>query len=327
LFYLNSLERQSADLNQNNSLQMMIRLTAISFILLTLSFNSYAQDEAETTDEATSNWTRTGVIGLNFSQTYLDNWQGGGQSSFNGTALFNYTFNYKKDKVTWDNSIDAAYGLTRLGEAGVFQKTDDRFEFNSKLGRTTPVINTSWAAMFTFRTQWDAGYDFGQTPSPLISDPFSPAYIIAGIGIDYKPSDAFSAYVSPVTNKTTIVDNVRLSAAGAFGVEPGETIRAEIGGFVKFQYQKELVKNVKLTSKLDLFSNYLNNPQNIDVNWETLIAMKINDFLSASITTHLIYDDDIRFDVDRNDDGIVDGAGPRTQFKEVFALGVQYQIK
>ena len=264
---------------------------------------------------------------MNFSQTYLDNWQGGGQTSINGTVLFNYVFNYKKNKITWDNTIDGAYGLTRLGEAGVFQKTDDRIEINSKLGRTTPIINTFWAAMFTFKTQWDAGYDYSQTPSPLISDPFAPAYIITGIGIDYKPSDAFSAYISPVTNKTTIVDNERLSALGAFGVEPGEMIRYEIGGFVKFQYSKEVLKNVKLTSKLDLFSNYLNNPQNIDVNWETLIAMKINDFLTASITTHLIYDDDIMFDVDRDDDGIVDGMGPRTQFKEVFALGIQYQFK
>jgi len=246
--------------------------------------------------------------------------------------------NYKKDKWTWDNSFDGAYGLTSIGDNAIFQKTDDRIEINSKLGRTTPVVNTFWAAMFTFRTQWDAGYDYASTPSPLISDPFAPAYILLGLGIDYKPSDGFSAYISPVTSKTTIVDNQRLADAGAFGVEgatydalgvktaDGEQIRYEVGGFVKVQYSKEVMKNVKLSTRADFFSSYLNNPQNIDVNWETLIAMKINSFLSASITTNLIYDDDIKVEVDRNDDGIIDGKGPRTQFKEVFSLGIQYQF-
>lgn len=284
-------------------------------------------------------WKKGAVLGLNFSQTYLDNWQGGGQSAINGTALVNMFANYTKGKWQWDNTLDGAYGLTRIGEEGVFQKTDDRIEINSKLGRSTKIENTFWTAMFNFKTQWDAGYDYGNATPILISDPFSPAYIITGLGIDYKPSENFTVYISPVTNKTTIVDNQRLADAGAFGVEAatfdpvtgmktadGATIRYEVGGFIKLQYKRDLFENVKFSTKADFFSNYLENPQNIDINWETLIAMKINDFLSASITTHLIYDDDIMFDVDRNDDGIADGKGPRTQFKEVLSLGVQYQF-
>lgn len=294
-----------------------------------------AQDSAK----VESPWKKGGLLGLNFSQTYLSNWQGGGQNAINGTLLLNAFANYKKDKWTWDNTVDAAYGLTRLGEEGVLQKTDDRIEINSKLGHTTPVLNTYWAAMVNFKTQWDAGYDYGQNPSPLISNPFAPAYVIAGLGIDYKPSKNFSAYISPVTSKTTIVNNQRLANAGSFGVTPavydtdgttiltpGETIRYEVGGFLKMQYTKDVMTNVKLTTKLDLFSNYLNNPQNIDVNWETLIGMKINKFLSASLSTNLIYDDDIKLAYDNNGDGIIDGKGPRVQFKEVFALGLQFQF-
>lgn len=302
--------------------------------ILTISISAFAQDSVKV-EKA---WKRGGIAGLNFSQTYLSNWQGGGQNAINGTALLNYFINYKKEKWTWDNTLDAAYGLTRLGETGNVQKTDDRIEINSKVGRTTPLLNTYWAGMFTFRTQWDAGYDYAQNPSPLISDPFSPAYILAGIGIDYKPGKAFSAYISPVTNKTTIVDNQRLANAGAFGVEAatydangniltlGQTIRYEVGGYLKMQYTKDVMQNVKLTTKIDLFSNYLHNPQNIDVNWETLIAMKINKFLSASLSTHLIYDDDIKMKIDDNNDGVIDHVGPRVQLKEVFALGIQYQF-
>lgn len=294
----------------------------------------FAQDSAK----VESPWKKGGLAGLNFSQTYLSNWQGGGQNAINGTVLVNLFANYKKDKWTWDNTFDGAYGLTRLGEEGVLQKTDDRIEINSKVGRSTPVVNTYWAAMVNFRTQWDAGYDYSQDPSPLISNPFAPAYIVAGLGIDYKPSKDFTVYISPVTSKTTIVNNQRLANAGSFGVTPavydasgavvteGEMIRYEVGGFLKMQYARELMTNVKLSTKLDLFSNYLNNPQNIDVNWETLIGMKINKFLSASLSTNLIYDDDIRLAVDRNDDGKDDGFGPRVQFKEVFALGIQFQF-
>lgn len=327
-----------------------MRSTYVLLALLTLIFSyqlTYAQDPAgdaapaeEAAPAETSPWKKGAVLGLNFAQTYLQNWQGGGQTAISGTALANLYANYAKDRWTWDNTFDAAYGLTRLGDNSVpFQKTDDRVEINSKVGRTWNNEKFSWTSAFTFRTQWDAGFDYSLTPSPLISDPFAPAYTLLGIGLDYKPNADFSIYLSPLTNKTTIVDNQRLADAGAFGVtaatfDPvtglkltdGEIIRYEMGGFLKLQYARDLMKNVRFTTRADFFSNYLNNPLNIDVNWETLIAMKINDFLSASITTHLIYDDDIRFEVDRNDDGIVDGTGPRTQFKEVFSLGIQYQF-
>lgn len=300
----------------------------LSFITLGM-----AQDEpaAEPTAEtsASSPWKSGGMIGSNFSQTYLSNWQGGGNNAINGTVIMGLFANYKKDNWTWDNTLDAAYGQTLIGElsaANKFRKTDDRIEINSKVGRTTPFINTYWAALATFRTQWDAGYDYGNVGSLLISDPFSPAYILLGTGIDYKPSEAFSAYLSPVTAKITIVDNARLSALGAYGVDPGETMRYEVGGYLKLAYSRNIVENVKLTTKADFFANYLKDLGNIDINWETLIAMKINKFLSASLSTHLIYDDDIKIAQDRNNDGTMDGSGPRVQFKEVFSLGLQYQF-
>ena len=153
--------------------------------------------------------------------------------------------------------------------------------------------------MATFRIQWDVGRNYGVSPSPTISDPFAPAYILIGTGIDYKPNEGFSAYLSPMTAKITIVDNQLLSNAGDFGVEPGEHVRYEVGGFLKIQYKKDIMENVNFSTKADFFANYLKNFGNIDVNWETLIAMKINKFLSASLSRHLIYDDDVRIAVER----------------------------
>jgi len=297
--------------------------------MLSMMATAFAQDKAATEAADEGPWKMGGVTGLNFGQTYLSNWQGGGNNAVNGTALLSLYANYAKDKWTWDNTFDAAYGQTLIGkldDGAKFQKTDDRLEINSKLGRKTPLLNTFWAAMATFRTQWDVGRDYGVNPSPIISDPFAPAYILIGTGIDYKPSPAFSAYLSPVTAKITIVDNQRLANAGAFGVDPGENIRYEVGGFLKVQYKKDIMENVNFATKADFFANYLENVGNIDVNWETLIAMKINKWLSASLSTHLIYDDDIKVALDRDDDGVNEGSGARVQFKEVFTLGLQYQF-
>lgn len=276
------------------------------------------------------------MASLTFNQVSLTNWAAGGQSSISGNVFVNLFANYKDDKQTWDNSLDLGYGLIRNNDQP-FVKSDDRIEFNSKYGRN---ITDAWyySGLLNFRTQFAPGYNI-PNDSVLISDFLAPAYILLSLGFDYKPNENFTLMLSPVTSKTTIVNNQKLADAGAFGVEgaefdattgqkiaDGKRIRYEIGSFLKLAYQKEVIENVNFQTKLDLFSNYLNNPGNIDVNWEVIVAMKINKYLTANLNTHLIYDDDIAIGVDRNDDGINDGFGPRTQFKEVFGLGLSYKF-
>ena len=77
-----------------------------------------------------------------------------------------------------------------------------------------------------------------------------------------------------------------------------------------------------MDTKLKLFSNYLKSPGNIDVNWDLMLLMKVNKWLSASVSASLIYDDDIDIPLDKNDDGINDNVGPRVQFKEVIGVGL-----
>jgi hypothetical protein len=165
--------------------------------------------------------------------------------------------------------------------------------------------------------------------------------------MDYQPSDKLSAFISPLTAKLTIVNDQMLADQGAFGVEGaeyagdnpdstklknGENTRIELGGYFRLMYKTDVVKNVSFQTNLDLFSNYAENPQNIDVNWDNIISLKVNDFLTTTITTSLIYDDDIDI-TETNADGIpkVDANGnpivsPRTQFKYVIAVGLQYKF-
>lgn len=279
--------------------------------------------KAETPVDSTKNWAFGGLTTLNFSQVSLNNWAGGGVSSISATGLVNLNANYTKEKASWSNSLDLAYGLIKNQDADPF-KSDDRIEFNSKYGYKASE-HWNYSALMNFRSQFAPGFT---TPgdSIAISNFLAPAYVIGAIGMDYKPSENFSMFISPITSKTTIVNDKTLSDAGAFGVEAGEIIRSEFGAYLNMDYKRNLVENVSFQTKLNLFSNYLNNPQNIDVSWETLIGMKINKFMSASISTHLIYDDDINIAVDDNNDGTIDGFGPRVQFKEVLGIGLSYKF-
>lgn len=309
----------------------------IACLLLAFSVPLMAQDQNGETqaEEPKSNWKKGGNASFTFNQVSLTNWAAGGQSSLSGNIFVNLFANYKDDNQTWDNNLDLGYGLIKQGN-NPFIKSDDRIELNSKYGRN---LTESWyySALFNFRTQFAPGYNI-PNDSVLISDFLAPAYILLSLGLDYKPNENFTLMLSPVTSKTTIVMDQGLADQGAFGVEaaevdamgniitPGSNVRYEIGAFLKMMYQKEVLKNVNFQTKLDLFSNYLNNPENIDVNWEVIVAMKINEYLTANLNTHLIYDDDIDIQVDNNQDGVIDAVGPRTQFKEVFGLGLSFKF-
>ncbi|MFZ6052776.1 DUF3078 domain-containing protein [Halocola ammonii] len=291
---------------------------------------SILQNEADTT--VIGSWRMGGTLGLNLSQTYLSNWAAGGQNAISVTGLVNLFGNYKKNGHEWDNSLDLAYGILTQGDYEQVLKTDDRIEFSSKYGRR---LKEKWflTGMLNFRTQFAPGYEIedGEVNEDVkISDFMAPAYSLTALGIDFKPTDKFSVLMSPTTMKTTIV--LDDSLATNFGVEEGENIRFEIGGYIKIAYTTEVVENVTWQTKLDLFSNYLNNPENIDVNWENLISMKVNDFISVNITTQLIYDDDIilkKNDAVLNENGeVVEAAefGPGLQFKETLAVGFSYKF-
>ena len=180
-----------------------------------------------------------------------------------------------------------------------------------------------------------AGYNY-PNDSVKISGPLAPAYLLGSLGLDYKPNDDFNMYISPVTSKITIVIDQDLANSGAFGVTPadtsggiivskGEKARFELGGYIRMEYRKKLMENITVLTKLDLFSNYLSNPQNIDVGWETLLTLKVNKYISATLSAHLIYDDDIDIAGDSDNDGEIEYI-PRTQFKEVLGIGFSYNF-
>lgn len=280
---------------------------------------SYGQKENEKAD--TIGWTTGGLGTLTFSQVSLYQWAAGGEASVSGAAMLNVFANYKGLNQSWDNTLDLGYGLIKQGD--MTRKSNDRLEFSSKYGRR--VTDTwNYSAVLNFRTQFDNGYKYyGDTAKTIISKLMAPAYLTASLGMDYKPNKHLSIFLSPVTGKFTFVLDDSLAAEGNFGLAPGDKLRAELGGFVKIQYSNQIMENVDFASKLDLFSNYLNNPQNIDVNLEILLSMKINQYLSATLSTIFIYDDDIDLYKTK---GATEAEGPGWQIKEVFGLGFSYKF-
>ncbi len=276
-------------------------------------------------------WKKGGVIGFNLAQTSLTNWAAGGEKSVSINGMFSVFANYKSEKSAWDNSLDLGYGVLNQGESDEFRKTDDKIDFLSKYGRKA-YKNFYYAALFNAKTQMTRGYKYADDGTETkISNIFAPAYFVAALGMDYKPNAYLSVFAAPITGKVTVVNDESLSNAGAFGVDPGDKTKSEFGGYVRIIYSRNdftqaILKNVTFTTKLDLFSNYIEDPQNIVVNWETLIALKVNKYINVNLMTHLIYDDKVLFDVDDNNDGIVEKQIAKVQFKEIFGVGLSYKF-
>lgn len=273
-------------------------------IILLIPSILFAQEKPD----SLSNWKKGGMFSANFSQVSLTNWAAGGKSSMSGVFMMNTFANYKKDSLSWDNTVDFSYGFLKE-DGNDLVKSSDKIDLNSKLGYNTGS-NWNYAALVNFKSQFAPGYNYPRTANDeAISRFLAPAYISVALGMDYKTKN-LTLFLSPVSGKFTVVNDDALSAAGAYGVDPGKKFRSELGALVKVGVNKEILKNVTAQTKLDLFSNYLHNPGNIDVDWSVLINMKVNEYLSANLVTQLIYDDDIRIEGSR-----------KIQFMEMFGVG------
>jgi len=270
-------------------------------------------------------WRHENSIGLDVNEVAFVNWNAGGSNSISGLFKVQFTRVYEKLYTLWNNEISARYGLNQQEDKGLI-KTDDEIVLSSNFGyRKDTVSNWYFSAQFNFRTQFTDGYK-NPDDEDIISTFFAPAYLFLGVGTQYnlKPK-LFSVYISPLTLKTTYVLNEQLSQEGAFGVEPGQKSRHELGILVQTKYEKEIFKNVAMVNNLGLYTDYINNFGNIDVNWILSFQFKINKLFQANFRSNLIYDDDIKTKV-TNEDGEVVTEGAKVQLKQQLGIGVIYNF-
>ena len=277
------------------------------------------EESAKVIDDTIKNgWKTNGKVTFLFNQANFNNWVAGGENSFSGNLAVDYKIDYKKDKFSWENRIFASYGVLQTQNSSFEKKTDDQIEINSIAAKRT---NGYWYYSFlaSFRTQFTQGYVYekdinGAEIRTENTNFMSPGYLLFGPGMYWKKTDNFKLNFAPLTAKFTFVDNFYTSIPGYennsyFGVETNKSMLFQLGFNASAYYKFNIMENVTAENLLNLYSNYLKDPQNIDINYNLNIVMKINKVLSANLNFQAIYDDD---------------AFSGFQTKEVFGVGVNY---
>jgi hypothetical protein len=310
-----------------------------------------------------SGWRKGAVLTFNVGQGGSRNWAAGAERfTFTIATYVSLYANLRTEKVTWRNTLDLGYALVNTTSQGV-RKNDDKIDLYSKFGFNLSK-SLSVGMVANFRSQFYKGFDYdylGKGFHRMTSNFMAPAYLTLAPGIDWHPGNYFSLFVSPIAARFTFVTNhendfffpngvippdaqvpgggeFELPLAALYGVNPAQKVRGNFGAFASAIFRKEIIKNVALRSRLDLYSNYLRTlrfkavgpnqleitedgakPQNVDVFWTTLIALKVNNWLTVTYNFDLIYDDDVRqFGPTQT--------SPATQYRSLLAVGITAKI-
>lgn len=306
----------------------MKKLTLFALLMLTPLVLTYAQEE--TKEEPKDGWSKSGNISLLFSQAaFNDEWTGGGTSNYAANLVLTYDANYRKGKLTWDNRFIADYGITKTRDQEYTRKTNDRLEINSILGRQIKESNWFYSFFTNFRTQFTSGYEYADDANGMeirteTTKFMSPGYLQAGPGFLWKKSDNLKVNIAPATARfifvssdfTDVGNDPMLimafnDAGGYFGVEANETSRFEFGAALGAYGKFEVMPNVTLENTLNLYSNYLEDPQNVDIDYTLNVVMAVNKWITANATFQAIYDDN---------------AVQGFQIRETLGIGITYGL-
>jgi len=311
----------------------MKRFTNLLFLLLGSASVAIAQvQSAKTADDAKKleanpeGWLLGGTGSLTFNQVGLKNWAQGGDPSFSLLGVVNAYADYKYGKHLWQSRLGAEYGTQKV-KGQPIRKNSDRLEIFSKYGY---AVSEKWyaSAYVNARTILTPTFEYDSDGAKIqtISKFASPLFLEAALGMDFVPSKHLSMFISPIATKMIIVGNPEIATLDRHG-NMGMRFRYEIGASLVAAYKQEVMKNVNVQSVLRVFKDYRQGPaQNIDVDWQNTIGLKVNKFLSANIFTHLIWDYDQlipQFD----DGGIQVGSARKLQFRNVIGVGLAYTME
>ena len=312
------------------------KLLILSAFLLSLSSGLRAQNPTQTLQNAVNGatitkdpndtvkmtWKTGGLLSLTFNQAALSNWSAGGdKSALSLNAMANLYAFYNDGRRSWDNFLNLQYGIANTTSLGT-RKTTDILDLTSKYGYD---LGKKWylTGLFDFRSQFAPGYNYpaGNNTKVLTSDFAAPAYFLLSLGMDYKPNNNFSLFLSPITARELVVSNDSLASVGAFGVDSGKHSRFEFGAYASINYTSNLSKTASYTGRLDLFSDYLRRPQNIAVYMTNVLNVKVTTLISMMLSVTLIYDNDVK---SVKDNGTAGGAA--LQLQEVLGIGFAYKF-
>ena len=278
-----------------------------------LSQTVKGQNKKDTTKQTTTVkdtiWKYKGNSEINFSQGYLNNWAAGGDDYLSTLLLSKYTLSYNKNKLSWENILSYKLGGTQQGKIDM-RKTDDLFEFNSKLGCKLSNNNFYFSNIINFKTQILKGFDYANGNDS----------IAIATGLEYKPNKQLTALMSIISGKATFISDTSKYNPTLYGVDSSQNHKLEMGAYLRVIYQNVILKNISYNTSLILFSNYFNNPQNIDIDWQLTVKLKVTKYINTMIFGHLVYDDDVLITQ-------LNGLKKKAiQFKETIGIGISYSF-
>ena len=280
----------------------------ITLLMITAIFTIFAQTtEGEDTLKKQlgaehTGWKTGGVVSVNFSQAaYSSGWAEGIDNSMAVNSLVNVFANFSDGINIWENTLELGYGFLKQGNADLV-KSEDKIDLTSKYGRKA-FGNWYYAGLFNFKSQITPTYHLNNSDSAVISEFLSPGIILGAAGMDWEVTPELNIFISPIAYRAVIMNDIDTDS--------------NIGGYLRVIYKKEIFTNINYESKFEIFSNYQEDkitnqkPGNLDIYWNNLISMKVNEYLSANITFDMFHDDNLSTD---------------TQFKEVLGIGLAYKF-
>lgn len=313
----------------------------LPLLAMLLSANMALAQDAE---KATSKWTHGGNFGINFAQSYFNNWAAGGQNTVNGLSILKYSVDFARDNSKWENDIDLQLGYSFYDLDKKPIKTDDKIFISSLYGYDVIKDKLFITSNLTLQSQFANGYDYKTDSTNRISGFMSPGYVTLGVGAQWVPASCLSINFAPVTGKLTVVRDQTIADQGNYGMRPaeyaydadsvlvkfkdGSNVRWELGLQVTANFKYEIFKNVTFSSKLVAFYDYMQKSSDLnalgekygcpfDFDWDNSLILKVNDWLNCNITARLLYDEDIMPTTGKN---------TFFQFKEVLSVGISYRI-
>lgn len=259
----------------------MLLLSAVIMNAQKLTTQEAAANLTKTkADLKDSAWTKGGTINISINEAGRnDYWIKGGEKSTIGIkGILDYSFDMKKGKINWLNLIRARYGVSRSTSTDdKFVKNDDYFNYSTTYGKEF-AKNWSYAGFFSLETQFDQYF-------------MTPGYIKLGPGILYKPNTHFSVLMSPVMANLTTKLAPSLKNVAAFGVDSAKTTAFGLGAFVQANMDYDLAKGVNYKSVFTAYSNYLDHPGNVILDWSNLFTLTVNKYLGATVSLNARYND------------------------------------
>ena len=284
-------------------------------IILIFSVNIYSQEIVE----KDSLWTKRGNVTVLLNQTGFSDWVGGGTNNFSATIKFDYEWEYKDKGWDWLSNVESAFGIAKYKNSPFSRKIDDRILIQSIVGKEF-TRNLSFSAFFNFTSQIGNGYKYKKDSEnneirELTTRIFSPAYFQIGSGFLWKKDEKLWVNYSPIASRLILVSKKftddLLENETYFGVSQNKSSRYELGANLTFHSEGKLLENVNYKQDLKLFSNYIEEASNIDLDYLAQIEINVNPLLTTQLIFQLIYDDN---------------AVSRLQVREVFGVGVQLKL-